>query len=64
MEIRYGLVSISMVWYGFVWFGMVWFGRVWFGFVGIVWYGGGKGGQMNSEFIHEEISILVYNGLS
>ena len=28
---------------------------VWYGFVGIVWYG---------EFIHEEISIMDYNGLS
>ena len=45
-----------MVWYGFVWFGMVWFGMVWF-----CWYGGG---QMTSELIHEEISIMDYNGLS
>ena len=44
-----------------VWYGLVWFGMVWFGFVGIVWYGGG---QMTSEFIHEEISIMDYNGLS
>ena len=29
--------------------------------VGIVWYGGG---QMTSEFIDEEISIMDYNGLS
>ena len=34
---------------------------VWYGFVGIVWHGGG---QMTSEFIHEEISIMDYNGLS
>ena len=34
---------------------------VWYGFVGIVWYGGGE--QMTSEFIHEEISIMDYNGL-
>ena len=27
----------------------------------MVWYGGG---QMISEFIHEEISIMDYNGLS
>ena len=32
-----------------------------YGFVGIVWYGGG---QMTNEFIHEEISIMDYNGLS
>ena len=42
---------------------MVWFGMVWHGFVGIVWYMGG-GGQMTREFIHEEISIMDYNGLS
>ena len=36
---------------------------VWYGFVGIVWYRVG-GGQMTSEFIHEEISIMDYNGLS
>ena len=30
-------------------------------FVGIVWYGGDK---ITSEFIHEEISIMDYNGLS
>ena len=29
------------------------YSMVWYGFVGIVWYGGG--GQMTSEFIHEEI---------
>ena len=28
----------------------------------MVWYG--LGGQMTSEFIHEEISIMDYNGLS
>ena len=44
--------------YGMVWYGLVWF---WFDFVGIVWYGGG---HMTSEFIHEEISIMDYNGLS
>ena len=44
---------------------MVWYGLFWFGFVGIVWYGGGRGGgQMNSEFIHEEISIMDYYELS
>ena len=43
---------------------MVWFGMVWYGFDGIVWYGVGGGGQMTSEFIHEEISIMEYNGLS
>ena len=37
---------------------------VWYGFVGIVWYGGRDGGQMTSEFIHEEILIMDYNGLS
>ena len=37
------------------------YGMVWNGFVGIVWYGGG---QMTSEFIHEEISIMDYDGLS
>ena len=36
-----------------LWFGMVWYNLVLFCFVGIVWYGGG--GQMTSEFIHEEI---------
>ena len=36
---------------------------VWYGFVGIAWYGG-RGGQMTTEFIHEEISIMDYNGLS
>ena len=34
---------------------MVWYGLVWFGM---------GGGQMTSEFIHEEISIMDYNGLS
>ena len=33
----------------------IWYGLLWF--VGIVWYGGG---QMSSEFIHEEISIMDY----
>ena len=47
-----------MVWYGLA------FGMVWFGFVGIVWYGKGGVGKMTSEFIHEEISIMDYNGLS
>ena len=31
---------------------------VWYGFVGIVCY---AGGQMTSEFIHEEISIMDYS---
>ena len=46
------------------WFGMVlvWFAMYWYGFIGIVWYGGGC--QMTSEFIHEEISIMDYNGFS
>ena len=30
---------------------------------GMVWYRG-RGGQMTSEFINEEISIMDYNGLS
>ena len=42
---------------------MVWFGMVWYGFDGIVWYGVGVGGQITSEFINEEISIMDYNGL-
>ena len=63
----YGLLWIGMFWCGLVgigkdWYGLVWYGMVWYGFVGIVWYGGG--GQMTSEFIHEEISIMDYNGLS
>ena len=36
---------------------------VWYVFVGwysLVW----GGGQMTSKFIHEEISIMDYNGLS
>ena len=37
------------------------YGMVWYSFGGIVWYGGG---QMTSEFIHEEISIMDYNELS
>ena len=41
-----------------VWFDMVWYGLVWF-----CWYSWG-GDQMTSEFIHEEISIMDYNGLS
>ena len=37
----------------------------WFGIVLLVWFGmGGVKGQMTSEFIHEEISIMDYNGLS
>ena len=40
---------------------MVWFGMVWFGWYSLEW---GMGGQMTSEFIHEEISIMDYNGLS
>ena len=46
---------------------MVWFGLVWFCGLLVVWYwGGGLWGvsQMTSEFIHEEISIMDYNGLS
>ena len=35
---------------------------VWYGFVGIVWYR--VVGQMTTEFIHEEISIMDYNGFS
>ena len=31
---------------------------------GMVWYGEGEGCQMTSEFIHEDISIMDYNGLS
>ena len=38
------------------------YGMVWYGLVGMVWFGGG--GQMTSEFIHGEISIMDYNGLS
>ena len=34
------------------------YGMVWFG---IVWYGGG---QITTEFVHEEISIMDYNRLS
>ena len=30
----------------------------------LVWFGRGGDGQMISEFIHEEISIMDYNGLS
>ena len=41
---------------------MVLFGIVWYGFVGIVWYR--VVGQMTTEFIHEEISIMDYNRLS
>ena len=37
------------------------YGMVWYGFVAKVWFG--RGGQMTSEFIHEEISIMDYNGL-
>ena len=53
-----------MVWFGLVWFGLVWYGLVWFGMVLLVWFGVGWGAQMTSEFIHEEISIMDYNGLS
>ena len=58
------MVWFGIVWHGLAWFGMVWYGlvcisMVWFGFVGIVWYGGGS-----DVFIHEEISIMDYNGLS
>merc|ERR1719422_1218861 len=45
----------GMVWYGLVWFGMVSFGMVLFCWYSLVWG--------TSEFIHEEISILDYNGL-
>ena len=48
-----------MVLFGMVWYVLVRFGMVWFGFAGIVWYGGGS-----DVFIHEEISIMDYNGLS
>ena len=48
-----------MVWYGLVRFGMVLFGMVLFCWYSLVWGGGG-----NSKFIHEEISIMDYNGLS
>ena len=41
---------------------MVWFGLFWFDFVGIVgFFFWGGGGQMTSEFIHEEISIMNYH---
>ena len=50
------MVGFGIVWYGLVWFGMVWYGLVWFGMGGRV--------QMTIEFIHEEISIMDYNGLS
>ena len=42
-------------------YGVVWFGMVWYGFGGIVWYGFS---MITSEFIHEEILTMVYNGLS
>ena len=38
---------------------LVWFGMVLL--VGIVWYGGG-GGQMTSEFIHEETCMDDWHG--
>ena len=43
-------------------FGMVWYGLVWFGWYSLVWEGGE--GKMTSEFLHEEISFMDYNGLS
>ena len=42
--------------YGLVWFAMVWEGLVWFGFVGM------GGGQMTSELIHAEISVMDWHG--
>ena len=39
-----------MVWYSLVWFGLVQFGM--------------GGGQITTEFVHEEISIMDYNRLS
>ena len=53
--------------YGLVWFGMDQYGLVWFGLVLFCWYSlvwRGEGFQMTSEFIHEEISMMDYNGLS
>ena len=38
----------------------IWYGLVWFCWYSLVWNGGG---QMTTEFIHEEISIMDYNGL-
>ena len=47
-----------MVWFGWYgWYDLEWFGMFWYS---LVW----RGGQMTSEFIHEEISIMDYNGLS
>ena len=43
---------------------MVWYGLILFGMVLLVQFGKGGGVQMTSEFIHEEISIMDYNGLS
>ena len=41
-----------------VWFGKDLFGLVWFGWYSLVWGGGGC--QMTSEFIYEEISMLLH----
>ena len=57
----YGLVQFGMVWHGLVWYGMVWYALVWFGLVLLVQFGMGGGSDV---FIHEEISIMDYNGLS
>ena len=57
-------IAVILNWrYGMVWFGMVRYGLVWFCCLFVVWYGG-EGGQMTSEFINEEISIMDCNGLS
>ena len=37
---------------------------VWLVWYGLVWFGMGGRGQMTIEFIHEEISIMDYNGLT
>ena len=39
------------------------YGVVWYDLVGMVWFGMG-GGQMTSEFIHEEVTIMDYHELS
>ena len=41
-------------------YGMVLYGLVWLCCLLVVW----GGCQMTSEFIHEDISIMDYNGLS
>ena len=53
-----------MVWFVMDQHGLLWFGLVCFGMVLLVQFGVGWGAQMTSEFIHEEISIMDYNGLS